>query len=99
MKGPLVIPAVCRASLPEDLDKEDLVAELKLDGSRYILYIGNCDPYERSFNALLSRRVSTVDHMHVDRCENVPHITGHNYETLDGTVLDGEVFIEISKLL
>lgn len=91
MKTPLFPPSRCTSSLPDDLTKDYLVAEEKLDGSRYVLYLG-CDPYERQKgNTLLSRRVSVVDAKHVDRTNNVPHITGPTYESLDGTVIDGEI--------
>lgn len=87
----LYIPSRCTASLPEDLENPNLIAEEKLDGSRYMLYLG-CDPYKRQDNnALLSRRVSVQDEKHVDRTRNVPHITGLDYEELIGTVLDGEI--------
>lgn len=88
----LIPPSRCTGSLPRNLNQEHLIAEIKLDGSRYVLYIGDCDPYERSFNALLSRRLSSVDKKHVDKTKNVPHITDTVYEGLEGTVLDGEMF-------
>jgi DNA ligase-1 len=88
----LLQPARCVASLDKEF-KEHHVGEEKLDGSRYVLYL-NCDPYgRRDGNALLSRRVSVKDDMHVDRTDQVPHITDVNYKGLDGTVLDGEVFL------
>lgn len=95
MKSQIILPSRCTADLPDELEQEHLVSELKLDGSRYVLYLGhNVDPYERQkLNALLSRRVSTVDNKHVDKTANVPHITGYHYPTLDGTVLDGECFL------
>lgn len=84
-------PSRCTAALPTDFDKRYLIGEEKLDGSRYVLYLG-CDPYGRqSENALLSRRVSVKDGKHVDRTENVPHFTKVSYAGLEGTVLDGEV--------
>lgn len=90
-KTELCIPSRCTATLPDVLDKPWYVAEEKLDGSRYVFYIAG-DPYERrSSNALLSRRVSVVDGKHVDRTDNVPHITHVEYEGLEGTILDGEI--------
>lgn len=94
MKTELYAPARCTAKLPKDFEKPYFVAEEKIDGSRYVLYIG-CDPYgRRTGNTLLSRRVSTVDLKHVDRTDNLPHITGIKYEGLEGTVLDGEIVAE-----
>jgi len=93
MKLPLIPPSRCTSTLPNDLEKSYLIAEPKLDGSRYVLYLGQgCDPYERQRgNTLLSRRVSTVDHKHVDRTLNIPHITGIEYAGLEGTIIDGEI--------
>lgn len=93
MKPSLCIPSRCTAKLPNDFDVEHLVGEEKIDGSRYVLYIGEgVDPYDRQAgNVLLSRRVSTVDAKHVDRTGNAPHITLKLYPDLNGTVLDGEI--------
>jgi ATP-dependent DNA ligase len=90
-KFELIIPSRCTAKLMDDLERPHLVAEPKMDGSRYVLYIGGCPYGRRTSNTLLSRRVSTVDLKHVDRTLNVPHITGTCYEDLFGTVLDGEI--------
>lgn len=87
----LLNPSRCTTGLYDDLDKDYLIAEEKLDGSRYLFYLG-VDPYERylSKNTILSRRISSVDGKHVDRSLNLPHIASLSYG-LDGTVLDGEV--------
>jgi len=91
----LMPPARCTADLPVDLTPDYLVSELKLDGSRYVLYIGaGSDPYGRQpDNTLLSRYVSKIDAKHVDRTLNVPQITGHDYGDMAGTILDGEMFL------
>ena len=49
-------PSRCTSSLYTDLEKDYLIGEEKLDGSRYLFYIG-CDPYERNLsnNTFLSR--------------------------------------------
>lgn len=90
-------PAKARAKLPKDLEAENLIAEEKFDGSRYLLYIGH-DPYDEEWfgNTLLSRRKSVKKSrlgMYVDKTGNVPHITEHKFKGLEGTVLDGEVTI------
>jgi len=96
MNDKIVIPARCTAKLQEDLKKSYFVGEEKLDGSRYVLYLG-FDPYDRhEGNTLLSRRISTVDAKFVDRTFQVPHITEQDYG-LDGTILDGEVFLNDFK--
>jgi ATP-dependent DNA ligase len=91
MSTTLYTPSRCTANLGEDLSKPYFIGEEKLDGSRYLLYLG-IDPYARhAGNTLLSRRISTVDGKFVDRSDNVPHITNMNYSGLEGTVLDGEI--------
>lgn len=90
-------PAKARAKLPKDLEAENLIAEEKFDGSRYLLYIGH-DPYDEEWkgNTLLSRRKSVKKErlgMYVDKSANIPHITEHKFKGLEYTVLDGEVTI------
>jgi ATP-dependent DNA ligase len=90
------IPSRCTAKLPENLEQEKLISEVKLDGSRYVLYMG-CNPYARkAFNSspLLSRRASSYDGLFTDRSGNVPHITNFEWDSfnLTGTVLDGEAY-------
>ena len=97
MASLLIAPARCTATLADDLEKDYYVGEPKIDGSRYVLYLGTgVDPYERRpGNTLLSRRVSSVDEKHVDKSDNVPHITNPEigpYIGLEGTTLDGEMF-------
>lgn len=88
-------PARCDDLPPEDLSDPNYVGELKLDGSRYVLYIG-FDPYRRNLakHTILSRRLSSVDGKYVDRSLNVPHITSIDFPNMDGTVLDGEIIAE-----
>jgi hypothetical protein len=49
-------PARCTASLAKNLDKPYYVCEEKLDGSRYLLYLGYNPYVGEGCNALLSRR-------------------------------------------
>jgi ATP-dependent DNA ligase len=91
MRTELYAPSRCTAKLPDVLDNPNLVAELKIDGSRYVLYF-DCDPYERQAgNTLLSRRPSVTDGRLVDKTANVPHITKDLFDGLGGTILDGEM--------
>lgn len=92
----LCVPSRCTATLPELIESEKYISEEKLDGSRYVLYMG-VSPYERkSFNnsPLLSRRASTVDGLLSDKSANIPHVTNYDWATygLEGTVLDGEAY-------
>lgn len=63
------------------------VAELKLDGGRYMLYI------LKNGARLFSRHISVKDDRLVEKTENVPHITHVSHPDLAGTVLDGEITI------
>lgn len=66
---------------------DDFIAEVKKDGSRYLLYLG---PLGQS--KLLSRRISEVTGQYVDKTLNCPHLTRVEIpKEYWGTVLDGEI--------
>lgn len=76
-------PARCTGKFSEDLlDNPDWVAELKVDGARYQMYV------EPEGISLYSRR----DFPRIDKAANVPHITKRcpdlMYCALDGEVVD-----------
>ena len=89
----LVTPPRCTGD--KTAETPNHIAELKLDGERFILYLG-FDPYGRNKfpNTILSRHKSTYDGTHTDRSGNVPHITNVSYASLNATVLDGEIFLK-----
>jgi ATP-dependent DNA ligase len=89
----LIVPPRCTGDKTKETKNH--VAELKLDGERFLLYIG-FDPYSRNAlpNTILSRHKSTADQAFTDRSGNVPHITENLYPSLKGTVLDGEIFLK-----
>lgn len=60
------------------------VAEEKLDGARYLLYMGS------NSSQLRSRNWSVDGSGPVDKTENCPHLA-KGYGKWDGTVLDGEI--------
>lgn len=95
-------PSRCTADLPEDLTKEYLIAETKMDGSRYVMYIG-CSPHQDGKNALLSRRPSATDGRFVEKTDNCPHIFEMPSNDLVGTILDGEIqaenFLETNSIM
>lgn len=63
-------------------DSEDYIAEEKFDGSRYLSIGGR----------FFSRRVSVVDHLPVEKTENVPHLyTALSFNS--NLILDGEVYL------
>lgn len=91
----LIDPPRCTASLPAEFS-DDHVAELKLDGLRYLLYLG-FHPYGGTNSyALLSRHKSKADGRFVDKTDNIPHIAqsvAAHAAVRGKTVLDGEMFI------
>jgi bifunctional non-homologous end joining protein LigD len=75
-------PSRCTGTFREEyLDHPDWIAEPKLDGSRYMLYLD-----EDGTVHLYSRR----DFPRIDKAANLPHIA-KPYPGLEGCVLDGEV--------
>lgn len=79
---PRIPPSRCTGKFREDyLESPDWIAEPKLDGSRYMLYLD-----EDGAVHLYSRR----DFPRIDKALNVPHFA-KAYPNLKGTVLDGEV--------
>lgn len=87
----VMTPASAAANGTFDFSKDAWVAEEKIDGARYLLYIGG-DPYGSDRDvALLSRRKNAAQ-KYTDRYAQVPHIA-KNYPGLEGTVLDGELFL------
>lgn len=92
--GILIQPPRCTSKISDSVsESEHHIAELKLDGSRYLLYVGYDPTERRTGNTLLSRRKSSIDGLNVDRTANIPHITKEKYVGLEGTVLDGEIFL------
>lgn len=89
----LVDPPRCTAFLPDSLEDASWIFEEKIDGERFVCYIG-FDPYDSNqfANTILSRHKSALSGRYTDRSENAPHITGIAYPALKQTVLDGEIF-------
>ena len=88
----VLVPARCTSDLPGEF-REHHVAEPKIDGSRYLFYIGSDPTGRHQGNALLSRHISKVDNLPVDK---TGHVIGlkNPIPGLTGTVLDGEVFFK-----
>lgn len=92
MSIPRVPPSRCTGTYREEyLEHPDWVAEPKLDGGRYMLYLDtDADAYARFY----SRR----DFPRIDKAANVPHVAKF-YPGLEGTVLDGEILHPNGKKL
>lgn len=82
-------PAECNGELPSELNAVWVIADLKIDGERFVMYL-NTNPYtEEPKTTLLSRYVSKLTKEYGNRS-----VSGLNikYPGLDGTVLDGELY-------
>jgi ATP-dependent DNA ligase len=88
----VLIPARCTATLPE-VFTDNHVCEPKVDGARYQFYIGYDPTGRHAGNTLLSRHISKVDNLPVDKTHHVIGL-GSDWPDLKGTVLDGEVFAQ-----
>ena len=85
-----VSPSRCTGNFDESLfDNADYVAEPKLDGARYQLFLDDDGQVY-----LYSRR----NYPRLNKAANVPHFAKH-YSGLEGTVLDGEVMLPNQKQL
>jgi len=87
---PRIPPSRCTGTFHEDyLTDDNWVAEPKLDGGRYMLYL----EYDGSVH-LFSRR----DFPRIDKAANVPQIA-KRYPGLEGTIFDGEILLPGGKKL
>jgi ATP-dependent DNA ligase len=76
-------PSRCTGTFREEyLDSPDWIAEPKLDGGRYMLYLDGLGSVH-----FYSRR----DFPRIDKAAQVPHIAKAYLGVTDGTVLDGEI--------
>lgn len=66
-------------------DSPEWWAEEKIDGSRYLCFMGDTG------NRFTSRQKSRQTGKPVEKTDNVPHLSTRIYEELEGTVLDGEI--------
>lgn len=82
---PRIAPSRCTGDFDDALLTDDkYVAEPKLDGARYMLYLND----DGTTVNLYSRR----DFPRIDKAANVPHFA-KPYKGLEGTILDGEVML------
>ncbi len=82
-------PQKCRGNLrPEMWTDPDYWAEFKFHGERFLMYI------ERYGNKFLSRHIS-VKGGYVDKSSSLPHLSNYEYRNFKGTILDGEIILNL----
>jgi len=69
----------------EYTDLDNTIAELKMDGHRCLLYIGELR------NRAFSRRISKITGWFAENTDQIPHIRDISFPEYEGTVLDGEI--------
>jgi ATP-dependent DNA ligase len=85
----IVHPPRCTWLVPENLADPSLIADLKIDGERVVVYL-NQNPYSGlPQTTLLSRYVGKHTKQYGDK--SIPALAVQ-YPGLDGTILDGELF-------
>lgn len=69
-------------------NSDEYYIEEKFDGTRALVYFlsGEC--------RIFSRRISKKTGFYVENTDSLPHIRESDIDDLDGTILDGEMFIE-----
>lgn len=80
----------------EKLNSEDYFLEEKFDGTRALCYFLSQE-YENDdligYCRVFSRRISKKTGFYAENTDSVPHIRDIDCPELDGTILDGEMFI------
>lgn len=84
--SPMLAQAGTDELLEERFSSDDWVAEEKFDGARYLMFI------TKDGNRFFSRQISVKDDLPVEKTNNIPHLSGLDLKSFDGTVLDGEIF-------
>lgn len=80
----------------EQFASESNIIEEKFDGTRGInQYFSqpNVDGSETGYSRVFSRRISKKSGFYTENTDSVPHIREIDVPELDGTILDGEMFI------
>ncbi|NLH79180.1 MAG: hypothetical protein GX465_19350, partial [Acidobacteria bacterium] len=84
---PQIEPAPIRSSFKDFMwdDFSGYAAEEKLDGARFLMFIGEDE------NRFSSRHKSIKDGKFSEKTDNFPHLRNLDLSDLSGTVLDGEI--------
>ena len=84
---PQIEPAPIRSSFKDFMwdDFSGYAAEEKLDGARFLMFIGEGE------NRFSSRHKSIKDGKFSEKTDNFPHLRNLNLSKFSGTILDGEI--------
>lgn len=80
----------------EKLNSNDYFVEEKFDGTRALVYFlsqPDIDGNELGYCRVFSRRISKKTGFYVENTDSLPHIREIGVPELNGTILDGEMFI------
>jgi len=86
MIKPMLAAKTNQEQIQNAMKSDDWVAELKLDGARYVANFTETGIH------FTSRRTSVKDGKAVDKTQNLPHLNSR-IKGLDGTILDGEMML------
>lgn len=75
----------------EFLNDPNYIIEEKFDGTRALLYF--LKNYDGGYTRCFSRRVSEKTKWYCENTDSLPQLRGLNVPDLNGTILDGEMFI------
>lgn len=84
---PMTAEEISVEDLDEILESKDFYAEEKFDGTRATLH------FWKGKIRVFSRRISKKTGWYVENSDSLPHIRDINIPELEGTILDGEMFI------
>lgn len=79
-----------------EMTLEENILEEKFDGTRALVYFLSQDTEDSEkvgFCRVFSRRISKKTNFYVENSDSLPQIRDINVPELDGTILDGEMFI------
>lgn len=76
----------------EKMDDITYFLEEKFDGTRALLYF--LSDSEKGFCRVFSRRISKKTNFYVENSDSVPQLRDINTPDLNGTIIDGEMFID-----
>lgn len=79
-------------------NNQDYIVEEKFDGTRGLMYFFSQptedEDVELGYCRIFSRRISVKTGFYVENSDSLPHLRDLDIPELDGTIIDGELFID-----